>query len=195
VRTDACLNDAITSNGRTSRDLSLQGWRVTLLSEFYYGTVSSVTPGAAITPASPARTDADVILDAGRQPGTIYRCMTVSAALSIKDATAIAAICSYSHSAPVPHTAIRVYRVQLVPLHIGPIAVVGELQNRLAMGRGADLRPIIREYWEPTGTWYLQEVLAPSLNIMAEVPAATEAEVYKLRWVQYNQDCERAQFL
>ena len=165
------------------------------LTDFYYGTLSSVTPGTTITPGSPARTDAEVTLDAGRQPSTVCRCMTVSAASSIKEATAIAAIRSYSRSAPVPHAAIRVYRVQLVPIHIGPVAIIGELRNRLATGRGAELDPVIREYWEPTGLWYLHEVLAPSLTALEEVPATTEGDVYKLRWVHYNQDCERAQFL
>ena len=121
--------------------------------------------------------------------------IAVSAALSIKDATAIAAIRSYSHSAPVPHEAIRVYRAQLVPFHIGPVALIAELQNRLAGGRGAQVQAVIREYWEPTGTWHLQEVLTPSLTVIEEVPVTSERDVYKLRWVQYNQDCDRAQFL
>ena len=107
----------------------------------------------------------------------------------------MAAIRSYSRSTPVPHEAIRVYRAQLVPFHIGPVAIIRELQNRLAAGRAAQVGPIIREYWEPTGIWYLQEVLAPSLTVLEEVPATTERDIYKLRWVQYNQDCERAQVL
>jgi len=146
-------------------------------------------------PGASARADAEAILDASRQSGTVYRSMTVAAAASIKDATAIAAVRSYSRSAPVPHEAIHVYRVQLVPLHVGPVAIIVELQNRLAAGRAAQVGPVIREYWEPTGLWYLQEVLAPSLTVLEEVPAATERDVYKLRWVHYNQDCERAQFL
>jgi hypothetical protein len=165
------------------------------LAEFYYGTLSSVTPGATITPAPCTRTDVEAILDAGRQSGTACRYMTISVASSIKDATAIAAIRSYSRPAPVPHAAIHVYRAQLVPVHIGPVAVIGELQHRLAVRRGAQVESVIREYWEPTGLWYLQEVLTPSLTVLEEVPAATERDVYKLRWVQYNQDCERAQFL
>jgi hypothetical protein len=165
------------------------------VSEFYHGTISAVTPGEAIMPAACTRTDAEATLDGGRQPDAVHRYLSVSAALSIKDATAIAAIRSYSRSAPVSHAAIRVYRVRLVPLHIGPVAVIGELQNRLAAGRAAQVELVIREYWEPTGIWYLQEVLAPSLTVLEEVPAATERDVYKLRWVQYNQDCERAQVL
>ena len=165
------------------------------LIDFYYGTLSSVRPGATITAGSPARTDANVVLDAGRQPNTVCRCRSVSAALSIKEATAIAAIRSYSHSAPVPHAAIRVYRAKLAPIHIGPVAIMDELQNRLATGRGTRVEPVIREYWEPTGIWHLKEVLSPSLTVIEEVPATTEGDVYKLRWVQYNQDCERAQFL
>ena len=165
------------------------------LTEFYYGTMSPVTPGATVAPGPSARTDAEAALDGGRQPGTVGRYMTVSASSSIKDATAVAAIRSYSRSAPVHHEGIHVYRVQLVPFHIGPVAIIGELQNRLAAGRAAQVEPIIREYWEPTGMWYLQEVLAPSLTVLEEVPAATERDVYKLRWVLYNQDCERAQFL
>jgi hypothetical protein len=165
------------------------------VTEFYYGTISAVTPGTAIVPGASTRTDAEATLDAGRQSGAVCRNLTVSAASSITDATAIAAIRSYSRSAPVPHAAIRVYRVQLVPLHIGPVAVISELQNRLAAGRAAQVGPVVQEYWEPTGTWYLQEVLAPCLTVLEETPAATERDIYKLRWVHYNQDCERAQFL
>lgn len=165
------------------------------VTEFFYGTVSAVTPGAAIVPVPSTYTDAESTLDAGRQSGTFSRWMTVSAASSIKDATAIAAIRSYSRSAPVPHTAIRVYRAQLVPFHIGPVAIIGELQNRLTAGRTAQIEPVIREYWKPTGIWHLQEVLAPSLTVLEEVPAAPERDIYKLRWVQYNLDRERAQFL
>jgi hypothetical protein len=165
------------------------------VTEFYYGTISAVMPGTAIMPGASARTDAEATLDAGRQSGTVCRNLTVSAASSIKDATAIAAIRSYSRSAPVPHAAIRVYRVQLVPLHIGPVAVIGELQNRLAAGRALQVGPVIQEYWEPTGIWHVQEVLAPCLTVLEETAAATERDIYKLRWVQYNQDCERAQLL
>ena len=168
---------------------------MTPLTEFYYGTLSSVTPGATITPAPSTTTEAEAAIDTGRHPRTVCRCMTISAAASIKDATAIAAIRSYSHSAPVPHAAIHVYRAQLVPFHIGPVALIAELQNRLAMGRGAQVESVIREYWEPTRLWYVQEVLTPSLTVLEEVPAATERDVYKLRWVQYSQDCEHAQFL
>lgn len=163
--------------------------------EFFYGTLSSITSGATIAPVAAAYTEVESTLDSGRRPSTVCRCATVSAASSIKDATAIAAVRSYSRSATVPHAAIRVYRVQLVPLHIGPIAIIGELQNRLAAGRGTEFEPVVREYWEPTGIWYLQEVLAPSLTVLEEVPATSERDVYKLRWVHYNQDCERAQFL
>lgn len=167
----------------------------TLITDFYYGTLRSVTLGATIAPGPSERTDADVLIDAARQAGSAGRYTTVPAASSIKDATALAAIRSYSHSAPVPHAAIRVYRVQLVPIHIGPVALIGELQNRLATGRGAEVEPVTREYWKPTGIWYLQEVLAPFVTVLEEVPATTERDVYKLRWVQYNQDCARAQFL
>jgi len=165
------------------------------IAEFYYGTLSAVTLGAAIGPGVSPRSDAEATLDAGGQSGSLSRSMTVSAASSIQDATAIAAIRSYSRSAPVPHAAIRVYRAELVPFHIGPLAIIGELQNRLAAGRTAQIGAVIREYWQPTGLWHLREVLAPSLTVLEEVPAATERDIYKLRWVQYNQDCERAQFL
>lgn len=165
------------------------------LAEFYYGTSSAVTPGSVIVPGAPAPTDAEATLDTGRRADAVCRCLTVSAASGIKDATALAAIRSYSRSAPVPHAAIRVYRVQLVPLHIGPVALIGELQNRLAAGRAAQVGAVVREYWEPTRIWYLQEVLASHLTVLEETPAADERDIYKLRWVQYNQDCERAQSL
>jgi hypothetical protein len=88
-----------------------------------------------------------------------------------------------------------VYQVQLVPFHTGPVAVIDELQHRLLAGRGGSLEPLIREYWEPMGTWYLQEILAASLTVLKEVPVTTEREVYVRRWVHYNEDCERARSL
>jgi hypothetical protein len=62
------------------------------LTEFYYGAISAVTPGATIVPRASARAEAQATLDAGRQSGTFCRSMSISAASSIKDATAIAAV-------------------------------------------------------------------------------------------------------
>lgn len=113
------------------------------------------------------------------------------AALSIQDATAIAAIWSYSRTAPVPHEAIRVYRVEIEPFHIGPVAIIAELRAQLETGGAMSLDLLVRQYWEPTGIWHVQEVLAPSMTVLQQVPAATERDIYIRRWVQYNQDRER----
>lgn len=42
---------------------------------------------------------------------------------------------------------------------------------------GALCEPPIRDYWEPTGIWYVQEILATSLSILEEVPAISERDV------------------
>jgi hypothetical protein len=153
-------------------------------------------PGATIALGFCAWADAEALLDAGGPPSTAPRSTAVRAASSIQDATAIAAIYSYSRTAPVPHDAIHVYRVQLVPFHVGPVALIDELQGRLAAGTGAVVcEPLIREYWEPTGTWYVQEILARSLTILEEVPATSERDVYVPRWVHYCRDGERARSL
>jgi hypothetical protein len=153
-------------------------------------------PGATIAVGYRAWADAEALLVAGGPPSTAPRSTAVGAALSIQDATAIAAIYSYSRTTRVPHDAIHVYRVELVPFHIGPVALIGELQSRLAAGRGRDAcEPLVREYWEPTGTWYVQEILAPSLTILEEVPVTSERDVYALRWVHFHLDGERARAL
>jgi len=159
----------------------------------YHGTIGPVELESSIV--SSARVEAESILGRGTHPSAVPRSEAVWAASSIRDATAIAAIRSYSRSAPIPHAYIHVYQVQLVPFHAGPVAVIEELQSRLLAGRQASLEPLIREYWEPMGTWNLQEILAASLTVLKEVPATTEREVYVRRWVHYNQDCERAQSL
>jgi len=63
---------------------------------------------------------AEARLDIGRVEGAPLRSKAVWAALSIQDATAIAAIWSYSRTAPIPREAIRVYRAEIQPVHIGP---------------------------------------------------------------------------
>ena len=134
---------------------------------------------------------AEACLDVGRSEGAGLRSKAVWAAPSIRDATAIAAIRAYSRTAPVPHEAIHVYRVDLKPFHAGPVALIEELRFRLEAGAG-DLQPLARHYWAPTGIWHVQEFIAPSMTILEEVPAATERDVYIRRWVQYNLDRERA---
>ena len=160
--------------------------------EYYWGALVPIAAGAMLTPDPVVAGSAEIRLDVGRAEGALLRSKAVWAALSIQDATAIAAIRSYSRTAPVPHEAIRVYHVELEPFHVGPVAIVAELRGRLETGGAMSLGPLVRQYWEPTGIWRVQEVLAPSMTVLEEVPAATERDVYIRRWVQYNQDRERA---
>lgn len=159
--------------------------------EYYWGALLQVSVGALLEPGPAGVGTAEVHLDSGRSLDAGLRSKAVWAASSVRDATAIAAIRSYSQAAPVPHEALRVYRVDLQPFHIGPVAIVDEIQARLKTG-AARLEQLIRQYWKPTATWHIQEFIAPSLRVLEEVSAATERDVYVRRWVQYNQDRERA---
>jgi hypothetical protein len=117
----------------------------------------------------------------------------VWAAATITDATAIAAIRAYTPSTPIPHSAIRVYKVRLGCFHTAPVAVIVQICARLKAG--APVEGLVREYWAPAGRWLLNELLAPSFTVLNEVPAASERDTYLPRWVHYNEDCERAQLL
>lgn len=159
----------------------------------YHGTIAQLRVGAFIGPSSSQPRSIDTALDAGRSAGQALRSVSVSAAASIKDATAIAAIEAYSASHPVPHSLIRVYRVELTSFHSAPVAILAELQSRLASG--APTQSLVQEYWFPTKTWQLMEVLAPSFVVKEEVTPATEAGVYIRRWVDYTKDLELARLL
>jgi hypothetical protein len=76
---------------------------------------------------------------------------------------------------------------------VGPVAVIDELQNRAA--EKTRLEPPVGEYWEPTGIWHLLEILAHCKGLLEEVRVAAERDVDIRRWVQYNQDRERARSL
>jgi hypothetical protein len=160
------------------------------MAKFYYGTEMSLATGATVDPETSAYSRAYAALDAGRPATSGLRAGSVWAAMSIKDATAIAAIRSYVRSTPKPHSLIRVYRVELVPFHAAPLAILAELQSRLATG--TPFHPLVREYWEPTGVWHLMEALAPTLTVMEVVTPATEADIHTRRWLHYNRDCKRA---
>lgn len=98
--------------------------------EYYWGTLLQVVAGAVVEPSPAAVGCAEAHLDAGRSVDSGLRSKAVWAAPSVRDATAIAAIRSYSQSAPVPHEALRVYRVDLQPFHLGPVAIIDEMQAR-----------------------------------------------------------------
>lgn len=166
--------------------------RVGQQSGYYHGTIGPVDRADAVMTAIDPRPAESAHVDAGRTQEAGLRSTAVWAAASIRDATAIAAIRSYSRSAPVPHAAIHVYRVQLMPFHLGPLAIVEELRRRAATANGGGSEALVREYWHPTGTWHVLEILAPALTLLEEVPAASEREVYLLRWARYNEDLERA---
>ena len=146
-----------------------------------WGTLLGVVAGAVLEPSRAAVSSAETCLDAGRSVDAGLRSKAVWGASSIRDATAIAAIRSYSLTAPLPHETIRVYRVDLQPFHVGPVAIIDEVQARLEAG-AVNVEQLACEYWKPTATWHLQECIAPSLRVLEEVPAATERDVYIRRW-------------
>jgi hypothetical protein len=162
------------------------------VARFYYGTLAPLPPGATRGPMFSRYRRADAILDAVRPAGAGLRTTAVSAATSVKDATAIAAIRSYSAATynpflPVdPYSAIHVYRVELVPFHSAPVALLEELQDRLIMGGTHEA--LVQEYWEPTVGWRLREVLATSFTVVEKLAASTERDTYLRRWVHYNLD-------
>lgn len=160
-------------------------------SAFYYGTLAPVVVGSRIGPALGSGSIADVILDAGRMPSAGTKSRAVLAARSVRDATVLAAIRAHTN---VPrHSAIHVYRVELAPFHSAPTAVYEEICRRGLLGFSVE--PLVREYWHPTGLWYLQEALAQELIVLEEVPAASEADCLIARWIHYSDDCERAESL
>jgi hypothetical protein len=75
-------------------------------------------------------------------------------ASSVREATAIAAIHAYRVSRHIPQSAIRVYRVSLVRFHVAPLSILEEIERR--MTEGVAVGVLVREYWAPTGTWYLE---------------------------------------
>lgn len=162
---------------------------------FYHATVSPVSDGTTLDRGSMRCAAAIALLDAHRPLGMLPRSTSVWAASSIRDATALAAIHSHSRTAPVAHERIRVYRVELTPFHMGPLAVIDELQARLEAASAATIEPLVAEYWAPSGAWHVQELLTHSLTVLEEVPAASERDIYIHRWVHYHQDRERAQSL
>lgn len=165
------------------------------LPQFFLGTLNQFLPRTALSPGSTSDSEAGLRLDAVRPATAGLRSTAVWAAGSIRDATAIAAIRAYSPSTAIPYEAIRVYRVEITPFHAGPLAVIEEIRRRLAVGRSESIEALTREYWEPTGTWHIQEMIAPSLTVLEEVPATSERDVYVRRWVEYNLDRERAETL
>lgn len=94
---------------------------------------------------------------------------------------------------PLPHSAIRVYKVRLACFHKAPFAIITRIGECLKSGVAVE--GLVREYWAPTGQWRLNELLAPSFTVLEEVSAASERDTYLPRWVHFNEDCERAQFL
>ena len=159
----------------------------------YHGTISPLVPGMTLSPQTYADSGADSILDAARLTKDGLRADVVWAAATVTDATAMAAIRAYKVSPRLPHTSIRVYQVQLAPLHVAPLAILEEVRSRLL--RGDSLQSLVQEYWAPTGHWHLREILAPYLAVGQEIAPASEAQTYVPRWVRYNEDCERAQLL
>lgn len=157
----------------------------------YYGTTRPLTPGTTIYLRPSPYPRAEVALDVGRSPRIGMRSAAVWAAGTIKEATAIAAIRAHKFSELQSHSTIRVYRVWLAAFHLGPFAILDELQQRMTAGRHA--RDLIQEYWSPEAGWYLKELVAPCLTVAEEVTPASEAETYIPRWVQFSADLERAQ--
>jgi hypothetical protein len=159
----------------------------------YYGTLESWVSGAVVGPRASVYSDAETILDGGRSAGAGLRSTAVWAAAGVNEATAIAALRAYKPGAPASHSAIRVYQVQMEPLHTAPVVILEEVQRRLA--EGIAVHSLVEEYWRPTGTWHLKEILARFMLVEEEVRPASEAATYIPRWVWYDEDLERARAL
>jgi hypothetical protein len=112
------------------------------------------------------------------------------AAWSIRDAVVIAAVRFEQQLASGPTPQLYMYRVEALPFHTGPLAVIEELHRR-------DLphEELIREYWAPSGGWHTYEVLTSSLVVVEEVALLRKQEIYVPLWVLYRQDAERARKL
>lgn len=166
---------------------------------FYYGTLTPLPLGPTRGPRPVTSGRADAILDAARPAGAGLKSTAISAATSINDATAIAAIRSYSALPYIPimpldpYASIYIYRVELVPFHSAPVAILEELQERLSTGMPH--QALVQEYWEPGEEWRLREVLATSFTVVERLAPTTERDTYLRRWVHYNQDRERARLL
>jgi hypothetical protein len=111
-------------------------------------------------------------------------------AWNIRDATVIAAVRFEQQLAAGPAPQVHVYRVEAVPFHTGPLAVIEELHRR-----HPPQAELIREYWAPSDGWHIHEVLTYSLVIVEEVALLREREIYVPRWVLYRRDAERARKL
>jgi hypothetical protein len=44
--------------------------------------------------------------------------------------------------------------VSLVQFHVAPLSILEEIERR--MTEGVAVGVLVREYWAPTGTWYLE---------------------------------------
>lgn len=159
--------------------------------QFYVCSNKPLTPGSVVRPETAFYRRGRAILDAGRSGPA--RSMAVSAAETIVGASAIGAIREYSPRAPLRPANIYVYRAELSPFHVGPLALVE------ALDRG-DFSPFTverlrEEYWAPTMPWHLNEVLGDSATILCEVPSSSERDRYMLQWVEFNRDREQVRAL
>lgn len=172
------------------RDLASQAPQADL----HYGTTRQLPGGTRLDAELAAHPGLDEAFAAGPAAGGMeQRVSAVPVALGVRNATAIASIrLERGWTAEAPPR-FYVYRVLGEPFHVGPLAVVEELCRRVQTG--GPLESLVREYWKPTGIWYIQEVLVSSLVVIEEVPPASEREIYIPRWVLYREDLERAQML
>ncbi len=145
--------------------------------------------GFNVRPQVPFYARAAAILDADRTVPNVSRVRAVPAAESILAASSIGAIQEYSRQSPLRQPDVRVYRVELTPLHVGPVAVLEALEACHLSKRVTER--LRREYWSATPPWYLNEVLSEVATIVEEVPVSTEGERYRLRWIQFNEDRDR----
>jgi hypothetical protein len=160
-----------------------------LPADLHYGTPRVLTRGTQL--------DANVIeepaIDAAWPTDMQSRVGAVAVAASVRDATVIGAI-RFERGRESPSLSwLHVYRVQAVPFHAGPLAVLRELGRRVRTG--GSLESLVRQYWQPTGVWYIREVLVRSLVVIEEVPPASDRDAYVPRWVLYREDNERARAL
>jgi hypothetical protein len=157
--------------------------------EFFHGTPEALAIGAVMGPEAFAPDPVNTLLDSGRAAGRGQRAGAIWVAASVVEATAIAVIRGQQEPVAAALAAIRMYRVRLIPFHRGPVAVLHVLREPV----GATAIPrLVGEYWQPSGQWWLQELLTPSMRVLEQVAPASERDIYLKRWVHYHQDWERA---
>lgn len=128
----------------------------------YYGTNLALPIGHVKVPTGGNHyfPDASTRIDSVRSVGSGTRLGAVFSAESAAAAHAFA----YSQ---FQTDNIRVYQVKAAPFHKAPMAIVSEVQKRMARGESIDA--LVAEYWQPTQQWVFWEYLSESMVVVADV--------------------------